>query len=50
MTVSQPPETTPNTPTNTPDLEGEGKQDANRRYDDLGNYIGTLQPDGSLKL
>jgi len=49
MTVSEPPTTTPNTPTNTADVEGEGKQDENRRYDDAGNYLGVLQPDGSYQ-
>lgn len=49
MTVAEPPTTVPNAPLNTPEVEGEGKQDEKRRYDDLGNYIGTIQPDGSVK-
>lgn len=42
MTVSEPPDTEPNTPVITSDFEGEGKQDQNIKYDEFGNYLYTI--------
>jgi hypothetical protein len=45
MTVIEPPETEPTKSVNTPDNEGEGKQDQNIKYDEFGNYLYTIGGD-----
>lgn len=49
MTVTDPPETEPNSTVVTPDQAGEGQFDQNVRYDDEGNYLFTIGgPDDPL--
>lgn len=42
MTVTDPPDTTPNTPIQAPDPGGGGQEDGKVKYDDNGNYLYTI--------